>query len=97
MRETGVQSLGQEDPLEEEVANHSTIFAWRIPWTEEEAGEIQSTGLQRVRQNWVINTFPSLSSVLQEQWKCLRDKEDNRKFFKKKKKSSENRQVYLLG
>ena len=51
MRETGVQSLGQEDPLEEGMANHSTIFAWRIPWTEEEAGEIQSTGLQRVRQN----------------------------------------------
>ena len=51
MQETGVQSLGQEDPLEEEMANHSTIFAWRIPWTEKEAGGIQSTGLQRVRQN----------------------------------------------
>ena len=36
--ETGVRSLGQEDPLEEGLATHSSIFAWRIPWTEEPGG-----------------------------------------------------------
>ena len=43
-----VQSLGQKDPLEEEMANHSSILAWRIPWTEEPGG-LQSMGLPRVR------------------------------------------------
>ena len=38
MQETQVQSLGQEDPLEKESATHSSILAWRIPWTEEPAG-----------------------------------------------------------
>ena len=38
MQETQVQSLGQEDPLEKEMATHSGIFAWRIPWTEELGG-----------------------------------------------------------
>ena len=38
MQETWVQSLGQEDPLEEGMATHSTILAWRIPWTEEPGG-----------------------------------------------------------
>ena len=38
MQETWVQSLGQEDPLEEEMATHSSILAWRIPWTEEPSG-----------------------------------------------------------
>jgi len=47
MQETQVQSLGQEDPLEEGMATHSSILAWRIPWTEE-PGRLQSTGLQRV-------------------------------------------------
>ena len=47
MQETGVQSLGQKDPLEKEIANHSGTLAWRIPWTEE-PGRLQSTGLQRV-------------------------------------------------
>ena len=47
MQETQVQSLGQEDPLEEEMATHYSIFAWRIPWTEE-AGSLQSMGSQRV-------------------------------------------------
>ena len=42
-----VQSLGQEDLLEEEIATHSSILAWRILWTEE-AGGLQSIGLQRV-------------------------------------------------
>ena len=43
MEKTGVQSLGQEDPLEKEIATHSSIFAWKIPWTEEH-GEMQSMG-----------------------------------------------------
>ena len=42
-----VQSPGQEDPLEKEMATHSSILAWRIPWTEEPGG-LQSMGLQRV-------------------------------------------------
>ena len=47
MQETWVQSLGQEDPLEEGMATHSNILAWRIPWTEESGG-LQSMGLRRV-------------------------------------------------
>ena len=45
--ETLVRSQGREDPLEEEMATHSTILAWEIPWTEEPGG-LQSMGLQRV-------------------------------------------------
>ena len=47
MQETRVQSLGREDPLEKETATHSSILAWRIPWTEEPGG-LQSMGSQRV-------------------------------------------------
>ena len=50
LQETQVQSLSQEDPLEKELATHSSIFAWRIPWTEEPNG-LQSTGSQRVGQD----------------------------------------------
>ena len=45
--ETWVQSLGREDPLEKEMTTHSSILAWRIPWTEERGG-LQSMGSQRV-------------------------------------------------
>ena len=45
-----VLSLGQKDPLEEEVATHSGILAWRIPWTEEPGG-LQSTGSQIIGQD----------------------------------------------
>ena len=48
MQETQVRSLGWEDPLEEETATHSSILAWKIPWTEEPGG-LQSMRLQRVR------------------------------------------------
>ena len=48
-QEVQVSSLGCEDPLAEEMANHSRILAWKIPWTEE-LGRLQSMGLQRVRQ-----------------------------------------------
>ena len=47
MQETWVQSLGREDPLEEETATHSRILAWEIPWMEEPGG-LQSKGLQRI-------------------------------------------------
>ena len=47
MWETGVGSLGPEDPLEKEMATHSSILAWEVPWTEEPGG-LQSLGLQRV-------------------------------------------------
>ena len=47
MQETGAQSLGWEDPLEEEMTTHSSILAWKIPWTEE-PGRLQSMESQRV-------------------------------------------------
>ena len=50
MKKTWVQSLGQEDPLEKEMATHSSNLAWKIPWTEEPGG-LQSTGSQRVGHN----------------------------------------------
>ena len=50
MRETRVQSLGREDPLEKEMAIHSSTIAWKIPWTEE-PGRLQSARLQRVRHD----------------------------------------------
>ena len=50
MQETRVPSLGQEDSLEEEMATHSSILAWRIPWTGEPGG-LQSIGLKRVRHD----------------------------------------------
>ena len=59
-RETRVQSLGWEDPLEKEMATHSSILAWRIPWTEE-PGRLQSMGSQRVGHDRATNTFTFLS------------------------------------
>ena len=56
MQETRVQSLGGEDLLENEVAPHSSILSWRIPWTGEPGG-LQSVGLHRVVHYWVTNRF----------------------------------------
>ena len=53
-RKTWVQSLGQEDPLEKEMATHCNTLAWKIPWTEE-PGRLQSMGLQRVRHDWATS------------------------------------------
>ena len=50
MQETRVQSLGWEDPLEKGMATHSSILAWKIPWTEE-LGRLQTMGSQRVGYN----------------------------------------------
>ena len=55
MQETWVRSLGREDPLEKEMATHSSTLAWRIPWMEE-PGRLQSTGSQRVGHNPVCKT-----------------------------------------
>ena len=52
MRETRVRSPGGEDPLEKEMATHSSILAWEIPWTEEPGG-LQSLGCQKVRHELV--------------------------------------------
>ena len=60
-QEMGIRFLGREDPLEKEMATHSSILAWEIPWTEE-PGVLQSMGSQRVRHNLAIqqqqHTFP---------------------------------------
>ena len=56
MQEIQVPSLGQKDPLEKGMAFHSSILAWRIPWTEE-PGRLQSMGSQRVRHDWVTNAY----------------------------------------
>ena len=63
MQETWVQALGQEDPLEKEIATHSSILAWRIPLSEEPGG-LQFMGSQKVGHNWVTNTFNTLSEAL---------------------------------
>ena len=54
MQEMCVRSLGGEDPLEEEMATHTSILTWAIPWTE----ELQSTGSQRLRHNWMTEHIP---------------------------------------
>ena len=56
IQETQVQSLGQEDLLEKGMATHSNILTWRFPWTEEPGG-LQSMESQKIRHNWVTNTF----------------------------------------
>ena len=56
MQETWVQSLGGEDPLEEEMAIHFSILAWKIPWTEM-PGRLQSVGLHRVEHDLVTDTL----------------------------------------
>ena len=63
MWETWVRSLGWEDPLEKEMATHSSILAWRIPWREEPSG-LQSMGSQRVRHDWATSLhFTSLQQL----------------------------------
>ena len=60
MRETWVWSLGREDPLEKEMATHSSILAWKIPWMEKR-GRLQSVGLQRVGHDGATSLSLSLS------------------------------------
>ena len=63
VRETRVGSLGQGRSLEQGMTTHSSILAWRIPWTEEPGG-LQSIGSQRVRQDLATKTFTSLTQSL---------------------------------
>ena len=62
MRETWARSPSWEDPLEKEMATHSSILAWRIPWMEEPGG-LQSMGLQRVGHDWATSLSLSLSNL----------------------------------
>ena len=59
MQKTWVQSLGWADPLEEEMATHSSIIAWRMLWTEE-PGRLQSMGLQRVGYDFAAKTTTTI-------------------------------------
>ena len=65
MQKTQVRSQGWEDPLEKETATHSSILAWRLPWTEEPAG-LQSMGSHRVRHDWGTSPLSSLSCSIQD-------------------------------
>ena len=64
MQETQVGSLGWEDALEEEMTTHSSILAWRIPWTEKPGG-LQSVGSQRVGHDCVTNTHTHTHAQLE--------------------------------
>jgi len=64
MLENWVQSLGQEDPLAKGMAAHSSVLAWRIPWTEE-PGSLQCMGSQRVRNDRRTNTFTLVPHLAQ--------------------------------
>ena len=59
MQETWVQSLGREDPVEKEMATHSSTLTWKLPWMEE-PGRLQSVGLQRVRHDWATKLNSSI-------------------------------------
>ena len=63
MWETQVRSLGQEDPLAKEMATHSSILAWKIPWMEK-PGRLQSMGSQRVGQGWATSLSPYILSII---------------------------------
>ena len=66
MQETQVQSLSWRDPLKKEMASHSNILAWRIPWTEE-PGRLQSMGSQRIGHNWAnITDTEKMGNRVQE-------------------------------
>ena len=67
--ETQVWSLGQEDPLEKEMATHASILAWKSLWVEE-PGRLQSKGLHRVRHNWATKHTHCYSRVIPD-WGCL--------------------------
>ena len=73
MRETQVQSLGQEDPLEKEMATHSSIHAWKIPWVEKPGG-LQSVGSQsRTRLNDFTSCIKSKAEYISMCEQSLRD------------------------
>ena len=63
MRETRVRSLGQEDSLEKEMATHSSILAWKIPWMEEPGG-LQSMRSQKVGHDWMTSLFLPVEKIV---------------------------------
>ena len=65
MRETQIWSLGGEDPLEKEMATHSSTLAWKIPW--EDPGRLQSMGSQRVGRNWTTSLHLTSGVKVQHQ------------------------------
>ena len=67
VQETQVRSLGWEDPLEKEMATHSSILAWKISWTEEPGG-LQSMGSQRVGHDWATNTQTYSTLQMRSLW-----------------------------
>ena len=71
MQETPVRSLGREDPLEKGMTTHSSILAWRIPWTEEPGG-LQYMGSQRVRHDWATSVQHS-PNILWNVWDYYQD------------------------
>ena len=85
MRETRVRFLGREDPLEKEMAIHSSTLAWKIPWTEE-LDRLQSMGPQRVRHDWAT----SLSFHMAVIWACsqpsgIKRKNESRELIRNQK------------
>ena len=65
-QETRVRSLGREGPLEEEIATHSSILAWKFPWTEEEkSGSLESTVLQQIGHEWASEHVSTEVSAMQ--------------------------------
>ena len=86
MWETWVRSLGQEDPLEKEMATHSSILAWRIPWTEE-LGELQSTGrkesdtTERLHIHSFIQVTPGGGNGTPLQCSCLENPMDGQSWW----------------
>ena len=71
MRETWVLSLDQEDPLEKEMAIHSSTIAWKVPWTEE-PGRLQSMGLQRLVHDQAISLLHKILGI--RSFKLLKSK-----------------------
>ena len=68
MQETRVRALGWEDPLEKEMATHSSVLAWEIPWTEDPSG-LQFMELQRVRHGLVTKQQHALHIVALHKWR----------------------------
>ena len=72
MQDKWVQSLGWKDPLEKEMATHSSIFAWEISWTEEH-GQLQAMGLQRIRHDRAcMNAMKALNIQDRQDWRWLK-------------------------
>ena len=90
MPETQVWSLGQEDPLEKQMATHSSILAWRIPRTEEPA-RLQSMGSQRVRNDWGTNTIHTMCFTI-----ITCSEKEKRKWTNKYWVSTQNTMFYIV-